>query len=105
MVEYERRNGLSRPSVKIDYEKYATFLEDAALSESDKAAFLDALWSIIVSFVDLGFQVHPVQDVCDTPLVTRFGQAANTETPLLSEGACSTKKPAPPAHGERRTPS
>jgi hypothetical protein len=105
MVENEKRNGLSRPSIKIDYEKYAAFLEDADLSEADKAAFLDALWSIIVSFVDLGFQVHPVQDVCDTPLATHFADSASNKIPLLPTGDRSPEQAASPISGERRTPS
>ena len=50
------------PSViTVDYGKYEHFLETADLSEDQKREFIDALWSIIVSFVDLGFGVHPAQ--------------------------------------------
>lgn len=34
------------------------------MSEAEKEEFLQALWQIIVSFVDLGFGVHPLQEVC-----------------------------------------
>ncbi len=51
-----------RPLVlSIDYEKYEHYLEDSNLTEAQKQEFLQALWNIIVNFVDLGFGVHPVQ--------------------------------------------
>jgi len=31
---------------------------------AQKAEFLEAMWSIIVSFVELGFGVLPLQEVC-----------------------------------------
>jgi hypothetical protein len=39
------------------------WLADPALSEADRKAFLEALWEIIVGFVDLGFDIHPLQQV------------------------------------------
>lgn len=33
------------------------------MTEEHKQEFLDCLWSIIVSFVDLGFGIHPLQQV------------------------------------------
>ncbi len=47
--------------LSIDYEKYEHYLEDSNLTEAQKQEFLQALWNIIVNFVDLGFGVHPVQ--------------------------------------------
>ena len=55
------RTAPERPVITVDYEKYEHFLEDADLSEDQKREFLQALWQIIVGFVDLGFGVHPVQ--------------------------------------------
>lgn len=53
-----------RPVVTFDVGRYEHFLEDQGLSAEQKRAMLEALWSIIVSFVDLGFGVHPVQQAC-----------------------------------------
>lgn len=50
-----------RPVIEVDYERYAHFLDDSDLSEDQKREFLQALWTIIVNFVDLGFGVHPLQ--------------------------------------------
>ncbi|MEL6259293.1 MAG: hypothetical protein AAFQ67_09575 [Pseudomonadota bacterium] len=49
--------------VTVDYERYARFLENADLSEEEKQAFLETLWSVILEFVSLGFGVHPLQQI------------------------------------------
>ena len=52
--------------VTVDYERYEHFLKDTDLSETQKREFLQALWQIIVGFVDLGFGVHPAQQAKKT---------------------------------------
>jgi len=52
------------PSLSIDWDAYLPFFEDEDISEADKQELIEALWSIVVSFVDLGFGVHPVQQAC-----------------------------------------
>lgn len=54
----------SQPVITVDYEAYAHLLDDADLSEDDKRELLQALWSIICSFVQLGYGVHPAQQAC-----------------------------------------
>lgn len=54
-------------ALSIDYALYEKYLDDESLSEADRQEFLEALWSIIVSFVDLGFRVHPLQECCGQP--------------------------------------
>ena len=51
------------PSLTIDYALYQKYLDNSDMSDVHKCEFLDALWLIIVSFVDLGFGVHPLQQV------------------------------------------
>lgn len=96
-----------RPAVRIDYERYERFLEDGDLSDEQKRRFLDALWSMIVGFVDLGFGVHPAQEFCgefgdppsqesaarldmlgcqDTKLADRFEGAGAPEMSLAMAG-------------------
>jgi hypothetical protein len=55
-----RKDGDSQ-ALTLDYALYERYLADSGLSDAEKREFLDALWSIIVSFVDLGFGVHPLQ--------------------------------------------
>jgi len=48
-------------AIQLDLEKYTPFLEDNTISDEDKIALVEALWNITVSFVKLGYGVHPVQ--------------------------------------------
>ncbi|MCV0370513.1 hypothetical protein [Filomicrobium sp.] len=59
-----RFDASARPIVTVDVEKYQAYLDDPNLSEEQKEEFLQAIWSIMVAFVDLGFGVHPLQEVC-----------------------------------------
>lgn len=52
------------PTLTIDWDAYLPFFEDDDISEEQKHELIEALWSIVVSFVDLGFGVHPIQQAC-----------------------------------------
>ena len=54
-------NPTPKRRVSIDTEKYARYLDDADLTEDEKRQFLEALWTIIVCFVDLGFTVESAE--------------------------------------------
>lgn len=56
-----------KPTLTVDVEKYQAYLDGSDMTESQKEEFLQALWSIIVSFVELGYGVHPLQEVCGKP--------------------------------------
>lgn len=49
------------PALTIDYALYEQYLEDSDLTDEQKREFIETLWNIIVAFVDLGFNVHPLQ--------------------------------------------
>lgn len=61
LVEKGAYDMTARPVLTIDYEKYEHFFEESDLTEAEKRAFIETIWSVIVSFVDMGFGVHPVQ--------------------------------------------
>ena len=52
-----------RPALTLDVARYEAMLADPALSEAERTAFLEVLWEIMVGFVDLGFDIHPLQQV------------------------------------------
>lgn len=54
----------ARPVLTVDVKKYEALLDDPDLSDAQKEEFLRALWSVVVTFVELGFGVHPLQEVC-----------------------------------------
>ena len=66
-----------KPSLTVDVEKYQSYLDGSGMSDAEKEEFLQALWSIIVSFIELGFGVHPLQEVCGkTPEIEGQGAKA-----------------------------
>lgn len=73
-------NTPARPVVTVDVEKYKALLDDPNLSETEKESFLQALWSIVVAFVDLGFGVHPLQEVCAQELKEAFDKADSADS-------------------------
>jgi hypothetical protein len=50
-------------ALTLDIARYEGMLTDPALSEAERTAILEALWEIVVCFVDLGFNKHPLQQV------------------------------------------
>lgn len=47
----------------VDVTKYDKYLEGSGLSADQKEAFLRATWTFVMAFVELGFEVHPLQEV------------------------------------------
>lgn len=56
-----------RPVLSFDPKEFCQHLADCDWTEEQKVEFIEALWQIVVSFVDLGFDLHPVQQVIDAP--------------------------------------
>lgn len=69
------------PSISIDWDFYAQFLKDVNMSDDEKLEFLQALVSIVIGFVDLGFNVHPAQ------LATKDAVAKNQTCESIADTA------------------
>ena len=50
--------------LKVDIERYQSYLDETDMMPAQKEEFLQAMWLIMMSFVELGFEVHPLQEVC-----------------------------------------
>lgn len=72
---------LSYPALIIDYAICDKYLKDWDATPEQKQEFIDTLWQIIVAFVDLGFGIHPAQQV----LQETSGQNDEAETDLTSD--------------------
>ena len=58
---------LSAPALlELDVARYGAAMEDLDLTEDQKRALLEALWAIMKSFVELGFQVDVYAHVFDS---------------------------------------
>lgn len=47
--------------LNIDIETYQEFLNRGGVPPLDQNEFFEALWAIILAFIDLGYDVNPVQ--------------------------------------------
>ena len=54
----------ARPTLSIDVAKYQHYLDESDLTPEQKEEFLQAMFSIVVTFVELGYGVHPLQEAC-----------------------------------------
>ena len=54
-----------RCALAFDAQEFCHFLADCDWTEAQKREFVEELWKIIVGFVDLGFDLHPIQQVID----------------------------------------
>ena len=50
-----------RPALTLNVDDYRQYVEALHLSEEQEQELLETLWTVIVSFVDLGFGIEPVQ--------------------------------------------
>ncbi|WP_424830911.1 hypothetical protein [Ruegeria sp.] len=53
-----------RPSLSVDWEAYAAMLEDSDMPLDQQQDLIETLWSIVVMFVDLGYDLHPIPQIC-----------------------------------------
>lgn len=53
-------------SMTVDALAYQHLLDESGLSEAEKRELIETLWSVILGFVELGFGVHPLQQLPGT---------------------------------------
>lgn len=54
----------AKPILKVDVERYQSYLDDSDWTDAQKEKFLQDFWETMVALVELGFGVHPIQEVC-----------------------------------------
>lgn len=59
-----KNNTPTRPSLSVDWEVYAAMLEDSYMPLDDQKELIETLWSIVVMFVDLGYDLKPTTQIC-----------------------------------------
>ena len=50
------------PTVAFDWQDWLPYIADSDLSDDQKRELIETLWSIVIAFVDLGFEVGPPAD-------------------------------------------
>lgn len=97
----EQFEASARPTLTIDMDRYQNYLDTLDMGSAQKQAYLEAIWMVVVSFVELGFGVHPAQEVCgqgDESVDLRVNQAFNGAG-SNSEHVVGTGKPHAPDGG------
>ena len=57
-----------RPSVQFDWQDWLPYLADADIPEDQQQEWIETLWSIVLGFVDLGFDVKSPSETCGEAL-------------------------------------
>ncbi|WP_380098385.1 hypothetical protein [Devosia honganensis] len=69
----------------FDPTPYLQYLAESDLSETDKLILLDELWALTVAFVDMGFNISPLQQAMDkssenkSALASEFSDVVNSK--------------------------
>ena len=54
----------ARPSVHLNVEEWLPYLDHPDATDEEKRELIETLWGIVLSFVDLGYQITPEDKVC-----------------------------------------
>lgn len=68
------------PTLEVEVDEYQAYLDDPNISDDQKAEMIEILWSIVVNFVDMGFGIHPVQEVTKNQQIKKIEQEKNEVT-------------------------
>ena len=76
--------------LRFDWQDWLPYLEDSDLPDDKKREFIETLWGIVVSFVDLGFDLNPTQEICgevfDLKAVLDAAVLSSAETQQAEKG-------------------
>ena len=76
-----------RHSLQLDVDYYKDLLDAPDLGDAEKEQIITALWQIVVSFVELGFGVHPTQQACGK------GGTKQDQTSISGEDGLEYRRP------------
>lgn len=74
------------PSIKLDVERYDHLLNNTSLTPDQRREFLEVMWDLIVGFVDMGFQVEPLDDTCGQVAPGSMESGNRPDNALYSKG-------------------
>ena len=88
----EDMNTIKPKNLTLDVDFYQSFLDDKNIPEDRKRELIETLWSIVVSFVDLGFGIHPLQQVNDGNSITNHPAISKMISEVANEHFNQTKE-------------
>ena len=86
MTETTPTTDNSKPQVGFDWRDWLPYLAEADMSEADKQASIEALWSVVIAFVDLGFEAKSPADTCGEAIDLKAALAAAVLDSETDEG-------------------
>ena len=75
----------AKRTMTVDVERYQKYLDGSHMTAAEKEEFLQSLWTFIIGFVELGFGVHPLQEVCGKDAGTVSGSAKDAMDAVSSD--------------------
>ena len=60
-LEFSKKAG---PTLTVDWQLYAKYFDESDITDAEKREVIETLWSIVVSFIDMGFDVRSPEDAC-----------------------------------------
>lgn len=97
-----------RRTLSIDVDRYQQYLDGSDFPDDEKRAYIEALWSIIVMFVDLGYELSPVQKFSGEAIAKVHGPLLSLPDVVSSKSIPLTKNTGVPrsrSAGDERIPS
>lgn len=88
----EPENLKATPTLTVDWEAYALYLEGSDLSDDEKREFIETIWTIVVGFVDLGFTVKSPEAPCGKDASSDPGSPVDMVQSLVGEWASAVDK-------------
>ena len=70
---------------KFDLNAYTHYLDDADIPEADKRALIQTLWSLVTSFVQLGYGQTPAQQAMQTKNAACGQSPENQDSGAISD--------------------
>ena len=71
-----------KPSIEIDLYELLHHLDEFDASVEDKLQLLEIIANMMGPFVEMGFEIHPVQQACGQ-VAEEFGDAAKEDSEVL----------------------
>ena len=68
---------ISISPLPLDVDKYRPFLDEFELTEAQQRELLETLWTMMKTFVELGFGVDPVQQVLSAAILSAAESTAS----------------------------
>ena len=82
-----------KPSVLVDYERYAAMLDHPDLSDAQKKEFIDCLWNLISELIYLGVEVLPLEGEAHASNEDRFeNMLGHIESRMVDSGSDQSNK-------------